>query len=521
MPVPRIINGTDGNDRLLGTGGPDLIDGSGGDDLLVGGNGDDILIGGAPVLQPGLESDEDRLIGGGGDDILSGRQGDDVLTGGSGRDVFTLGTANLDFLWDTAADYNGGGQDIVTDFQKGSDRIAVFIEMVGEGFRDDAKGTYISFDQLDLNGNGVLDAGDGPAVRIENVTHGGEAALSTVIHLGEDMRGVPVIGTLTGELVLHGVTGLEASDFIQGGTVSDGTFDNPQVPSYDARFVGGYDNDVIQGTAGNDFITDFGGENVIHAARGDDRVLGGLGADEIHGDAGDDLISGEDGNDLIFGGTGRDELHGFAGNDRLYGDAGSDRIYGGDDNDVLFGGVGNDFIDVGVGHDVAYGGAGNDRIKSSGSFYDDGYSAIMRGGAGDDELIGGVGTNRLFGDEGNDKLTSGSDETLMRGGTGGDWFIMPGTNGATVLDFGKGDDVLVLSSFRPEGEPVSFDDLDSNGDGILSGDDDLLSLESMTFNGVAKDSLVFLRQDYESSQYVPSISLWDVTELGRSEVAAA
>lgn len=67
------INGTNKADNLLGTAGDDFINGRGGDDWLEGG------------------------------------AGNDTLTGGRGHDTFTLRA--------------GDGNDIVTDFQPGIDRI--------------------------------------------------------------------------------------------------------------------------------------------------------------------------------------------------------------------------------------------------------------------------------------------------------------------------------------------------------------------------------------------------------------
>ncbi|MGB3404081.1 MAG: leucine-rich repeat domain-containing protein [Microcoleaceae cyanobacterium] len=69
----NVIRGNEGNDRLFGNGG------------------------------------NDELVGGAGRDILEGGDGYDTLTGGSGRDRFIISFGN--------------GDDIITDFQDGQDRL--------------------------------------------------------------------------------------------------------------------------------------------------------------------------------------------------------------------------------------------------------------------------------------------------------------------------------------------------------------------------------------------------------------
>jgi Ca2+-binding RTX toxin-like protein len=77
--------------------------GYGGNDTLTGGNNIDVLQGNAG---------NDSLDGQGGVDNLDGGAGDDTLTGGSGKDVFVYSAT-------------GFGQDIITDFEDGSDRLKV------------------------------------------------------------------------------------------------------------------------------------------------------------------------------------------------------------------------------------------------------------------------------------------------------------------------------------------------------------------------------------------------------------
>ncbi|MFC4670039.1 calcium-binding protein [Seohaeicola nanhaiensis] len=89
-------------DLLFGGGGKDQLDGGFGNDRLRGGGGDDLLLGGRHA---------DVLLGDGGSDRLLGGAGNDILTGGAGRDVFFFA--------------RNSGQDIVTDFQIGLDKIEI------------------------------------------------------------------------------------------------------------------------------------------------------------------------------------------------------------------------------------------------------------------------------------------------------------------------------------------------------------------------------------------------------------
>ena len=88
-------------------------------------------------------------------------------------------------------------------------------------------------------------------------------------------------------------------------------------------------------------------------------------AQTINGTAGDDLIRGYAGNDTINAGAGDDLVYGGADNDTLRGDAGNDWLYGGQGADTLYGGAGNDVLSGGASNDVLYGGAGADVFKWS------------------------------------------------------------------------------------------------------------------------------------------------------------
>ena len=102
LPDVEHLSGSAHDDVLAGDRRDNSIDGGAGHDTLYGGpgGGDDRLDGG-----PG----DDRLYGGAGRDRLAGAAGDDQLVGGPGADVFVVAP--------------GEGEDIVTDFTDGEDRI--------------------------------------------------------------------------------------------------------------------------------------------------------------------------------------------------------------------------------------------------------------------------------------------------------------------------------------------------------------------------------------------------------------
>lgn len=97
-----------------------LVEGGWGDDELIGGDGDDNLFGLAhhnPTVLTKKErklSDDDILSAGAGSDTLYGGFGDDTLSGGG-----TDGVRDQFFY----RSHEKGGQDTITDFEDGVDRI--------------------------------------------------------------------------------------------------------------------------------------------------------------------------------------------------------------------------------------------------------------------------------------------------------------------------------------------------------------------------------------------------------------
>lgn len=98
LKIDSIIDGGDGNDRILGGRGDDVITGGNGDDLVRGGDGNDALAGSAG---------SDRLLGDNGDDDLTGGDGSDFISGGLGTDSSDASPDLITGVEDLGEDANG------------------------------------------------------------------------------------------------------------------------------------------------------------------------------------------------------------------------------------------------------------------------------------------------------------------------------------------------------------------------------------------------------------------------------
>lgn len=154
------LRGSDGDDQLWGGLGNDNLDGGTGDDFLFAGSGADTVTGGEGA---------DLMLGGLGNDTMTGGAGDDVLVGGANADTLT-GEAGADIFIFAQGDSSVGatGQDKVTDFTRGEDRLDLtsftrplhIVDAFGHHafelvITDNDNGTTLL--QIDLNGDGVSD----------------------------------------------------------------------------------------------------------------------------------------------------------------------------------------------------------------------------------------------------------------------------------------------------------------------------------------------------------------------------
>lgn len=285
----------------------------------------------------------------------------------------------------------------------------------------------------------------------------------------------PTDGTITdvflydpfGDLVGR-IDGLSASleDYYDTVNVDDRPGDfTADIMSGDDTVTGSIHRDRLEGYKGDDSIDGGARRDQILGGAGDDTILGAGGADDIDGGSGDDRVFGGDERDLIYGFTGNDTIDAGAGDDRLFGEAGDDVLNGGSQDDDIEGGSGFDTIDGGTGIDIMGGGADDDEISGGQE------SDTLYGDSGDDLLKGNAGVDELFGGSGNDTLVGGGDPDAMFGGSGDDQFrfTSPGGGVDQILDFTRGEDLLVFKASGFDNLGADFDLVVGNAPSADSG----------------------------------------------------
>jgi Ca2+-binding RTX toxin-like protein len=313
--TPVYLTGTAGADSLVGYAGKDWLEGKGGDDTLSGNGGDDGLSGG---------DGSDTISGGAGDDTLYGDLGGDTLDGGDGSDILYSGAGDDRMAGGAGADSfrmaGNEGRDTITDFQHGTDRVA-----------------------------------------LSGVSSSGTTWQPTIV---EGVASVQVNLSGGGTLLLKGLSSLSSGDLLFDGTARDVAklgdaaqavqappTAQPSGSTAPASVTGGTGSDTLSGSGGSDWLSGWDGDDVLGGKDGNDTLSGGDGKDSLFGDGGADTLYGDDGADWIFGGAGNDTLWGGAGDDRLQGDAGADLFatWGNEGRDTI-----QDFV------------RGTDRIKLMG-----------------------------------------------------------------------------------------------------------------------------------------------------------
>ena len=429
------VRGSDHDDKLTGDKYPNKLYGNMGEDTLMGGAGNDTIRGG---------KDDDEIDGGAGHDMIQGDKGDDELTGGDGNDTFIL--------------MEGDGDDEITDFEQGKDKIqfgptteplsAADIRDILDTRDDNRDGTY-TYDWPDKDASITVDVplrdtDFGVKAKSDRLTENDDVWPEQFLDL-DDPRD---LARLRGPNVIHG---LDGDDEISGDDGDDNLFGN----AGNDRLMGGDDDDTLTG------------------GRGDDNLMGGSGRDMLYGGAGADTLSGNRGNDMLSGGSGSDtfwfgprdgydtitdfhqgdiislgdtplsmtEIEGVLRTVRVNDEG--DYIYDWMDTTIVVNRplTEDDFEQAAVedtdidladdetnwpdgadnsGHDTVY---GNDlaNMIDGGPGVDE-----LHGGGGDDTLAGGTDNDWLWGDGGNDTFKIGANE-------GSD----------TIVDFRAGDMIML------------------------------------------------------------------------------
>lgn len=430
------LYGDGGNDTVLSSSGLDALHGGAGDDHVQAGSNDDLLFGdsGSDALL-GQEG-SDKLTGGRGDDYLFGGSGDDDyrFESGDGFDYLSDNSGNITLIFGpgvSAASLLIQQSPYTTYINYGADRIS----MPNSSFLKITEAKFANGDSLDLGDlltkvdlskrkssqtlSEVMSSGQFLGSSIDKFGWFGGQLLGVNSALAGINLNDPATWVASGAVSLSGPM-LYYKD--AAGNVLSPVIDengNAQVPAGAVtEFVlwpdGSLSSKAANAVTENTQLSDpnapptkpVGAAGDTSGVNADDQVLQGTsGNDTLSGGAGNDLIRGGDGNDSLSGGMDNDLLFGGAGNDTLAGDAGAD---------LLDGGAGNDLLDGGADDDTLDGKSGDD---------------LLLGGAGDDELIGGVGSDTLIGG-------SGSDIYLFSLGAGADTIDnTDASNGMDTIEF--------------------------------------------------------------------------------------
>nr|WP_322676641.1 calcium-binding protein [Nostoc sp. DedQUE03]MDZ7971887.1 calcium-binding protein [Nostoc sp. DedQUE03] len=381
-----VILGTNNNDNLVGTSGNDTIQGLNGNDTLSGLGGNDQLSGGA---------------------------GSDTLSGGAGNDQFVFEYFDSSVVAKV--------QDIVTDFQKGQDKI----DLRTLGISD--FNNLLLLISNDIDGNAII-----------------------------SVRYRVVDGDYYYRLKLNGISSsqLQASDFIFNSAVVDNTITGT---AYNDDLFAGLGNDTLQGGDGNDRL--FG-------EQGNDRLLGGFGKDTLYGGAGNDEFVFEYFDNSILAKEQDIVIDFQKGQDKIdlrtlgISDFNNLLLLISDDVDgnaiisVRYRVVDGDYY-----HRLKLNGISSSQLQASDFIFNSAvvdnnitgtaYNDDLFGGLGNDTLSGGDGNDRLFGEQGNDRLLGGAGKDTLYGGAGNDEFVFEYFDNSIaakeqdiVIDFQKGQDKI-------------------------------------------------------------------------------
>jgi Ca2+-binding RTX toxin-like protein len=319
--------------------------------------------GATTITGANIATESETFIGGSGADIMIGNLGYNVYRGGAGADRFTLGAGTdvLNYIDGTAlvvvtltsttsgTATGGAGTDSWTG--------GAVETIIGSNFNDTLQGfagATVTFDgglgNDRINGvtttanSGVIYDSATAAVTV-NLTTGtalggaGTDTLLSIMHLSGGFYNDTLTGT-TGNNSIYGGQGNDlifattGTDTYNGGAGADTVSYASLVAAVTANL------DTGSATGGStDILISI--ENVIGTSLAD-TITGDLHINTIDGGTGNDVINAGSGDDTVFGGNGVDTIDGSFHNDVLYGGTGSnvlglsaDTLIGGDGNDIL------------------------------------------------------------------------------------------------------------------------------------------------------------------------------------------
>jgi len=397
----QALIGESGNDELRGFNDRnDVLHGGAGNDHLLGLSGDDVLDGGAG---------NDELVGGDGNDALIGGTGNDILDGGSGADTYRFGL--------------GGGQDVIIE---NYDTAQDVLELAPGVTPDDVTVRWTNL------GDMAVTLADGSRMMVR-----GQA------------------NPWSNEI---GVEQLRFAD----GTVWNRTELNARAlaaTSGDDAIVGGYQDDTLEGGAGNDRFQDLDGYDTYRFGVGDGqdvvedsygRILFKPGIDQ------NDVAFTRDGNDLIatvsvsgdsvrvkdwLNSWQRIDSFEFANGAQLRTSDVQALLNVSDGAEILYGAPGDDTLTGTEKDSIIYGREGNDTLV---------------GGAGSDQMYGEVGDDALNGDQGGDTLDGGLGNDTLDGGADRDWLYGGEGNNTYAVAKGMGLDSAMGAGLAVANDTVVF-----------------------------------------------------------------
>ena len=446
-PLPGTLYiGGDGNDHLDGDADRDVLYGGPGNDELKAGDGNDVLYGGSGRDTLYGEGGNDTLIdfdgmhgrGGEGNDVLIGRG---LLDGGAGDDTIiitkhghVIGGAGEDILIN-ASEEGGRAPRLIYRGEKTEqgDEIGVTVDLkAGRGWGADAQGDVISgfhavvgsnFDdilfgteQKDLfrskrgadifNGRGGNDVASYEASN-EGVTVDLEGSkVRVTVNLGEDT-----------EIGYYSVG--------RGGHAEGDRHMNVE------SLGGSHHDDTFRGDEKVNYLSGWGGDDVLEGRAGGDWLDGGSGNDtaSYEHSSGDGVtvnLGGTKDGEYVIGHTGGDAASDrLKGIENLRGSAHADTLTGDSGDNVLEGRAGKDTLDGGAGdgdtasYEHSAGGVTVDLTLTRQA----GTATTNYDAAGDtltniENLRGSAGKDTLTGDSGNNVLEGGAEADTLDGGAG-------------------------------------------------------------------------------------------------------